>query len=162
MNKLSLLGVLVLTVFSVKGQGARIEAVLDAWHQAASDADFGTYFGLMTEDAVFVGTDATENWQLPEFKAYARPHFDKGRAWSFTPVERHIYLDEAENFAWFDELLDTQMKLCRGSGVLKKVGGDWKVAHYVLSLAVPNDKVGELIRLKRESDSLLVAKLKKD
>ncbi len=162
MNKLSLLGVIVLTVFSVKGQEARIEAVLDAWHQAASDADFGTYFGLMTEDAVFVGTDATENWQLPEFKAYARPHFDKGRAWSFTPVERHIYLDEAENFAWFDELLDTQMKLCRGSGVLKKVGGDWKVAHYVLSLAVPNDKVGELIRLKRESDSLLVAKLKKD
>ena len=40
-----------------------IASTLDAWHEAAAQANFETYFGLMTEDAVFLGTDATENWQ---------------------------------------------------------------------------------------------------
>lgn len=162
MNNLHLLVIFLFVTFSMKGQETQIDTILDKWHKAASDADFETYFGLMTDDAVFIGTDATENWQLQEFKAYAKPHFGKGRAWSFTAVERHIYLNGNRDLAWFDELLDTQMKLCRGSGVLKKVDGEWKVAHYVLSIAVPNDKVGELIALKKENDSLLTAKLKKD
>ncbi|MEO0573722.1 MAG: nuclear transport factor 2 family protein, partial [Bacteroidota bacterium] len=82
------------------------------------------------------------------------------KAWSFTAVERNIYLDESEQFAWFDELLDTQMKLCRGSGVVKKVKGSWKIAHYVLSIAVPNENVGELITIKKQKDSLLLITLK--
>lgn len=140
----------------------QIDSVLDAWHQAASEADFETYFGHMTDDGVFIGTDALENWQNKEFKAYAKPHFDRGRAWNFTALERNIYLNNAEDFAWFDELLDTQMKLCRGSGVLKKIDGDWKIAHYVLSVAVPNENIAELIDLKREKDSLLTIKLRKN
>ena len=64
------------------------------------------------------------------------------------------------DFAWFDELLDTQMKLCRGSGVLQKIDGKWKIAHYVLSIAVPNENVAELISIKKESDSILTKKLK--
>ncbi|MEO0573777.1 MAG: nuclear transport factor 2 family protein, partial [Bacteroidota bacterium] len=100
-----------------------ISETLDAWHRAAANADFEGYFSLMTDDGVFLGTDATENWQNQEFKAFSKPYFDKGKAWSFTAVERNIYLDEREQFAWFDELLDTQMELCRGSGVVKKVKG---------------------------------------
>ena len=42
--------------------------VLDAWHKAAADANFDAYFNLMTDDAVFIGTDATENWNLTELK----------------------------------------------------------------------------------------------
>lgn len=114
----------------------------------------------MTTEGVFLGTDATENWQNEEFKAYAKPHFDKGRAWIFTAVERNIYLNESNDFAWFDELLDTQMKLCRGSGVLQKEEGTWKIAHYVLSITVPNENVTELISLKKVSDSILTQKLK--
>ena len=53
------------------------------------------------------------------------------------------------------------MKLCRGSGVLQKVDGTWKIAHYVLSIAVPNENVSELIALKKASDSLLTEKLKR-
>lgn len=137
-----------------------IDDVLDAWHKAASEANFDTYFGLMTNDAVFIGTDATENWNLIEFKAYSKPHFDKGKAWSFTAVERNIYLDKAGNLAWFDELLDTQMEICRGSGILKKVDGEWKIGHYVLSIAVPNEHVSELISIKKEKDSLLLTELR--
>ena len=137
-----------------------IETVLTAWHKAASDADFDAYFDKMTPDGVFIGTDATENWQNKEFRAFSKPYFDNGKAWSFTALERNIYLNEAKDFAWFDELLDTQMKLCRGSGVLKKIAGKWKITHYVLSIAVPNENVEELVKLKKEKDSLLTQTLK--
>jgi ketosteroid isomerase-like protein len=137
-----------------------INSVLDAWHKAAGKADFDTYFGLMTNDGVFIGTDATENWQNQAFKEFSKPYFDRGKAWKFTAVERNIYVNDTNDFAWFDELLDTQMKLCRGSGVLKKVNGSWKIAHYVLSIAVPNENVDELVQIKKEKDSLLTIKLK--
>lgn len=114
---------------------------------------------MMTEDAVFIGTDATENWNQKEFKAYCKPHFDKGSAWTFTAVQRTVFLSLEADMAWFDELLDTQMKLCRGSGVLKKVNGEWKIAHYVLSIAVPNEHVAALIKLKKDTDNSLLATL---
>lgn len=134
--------------------------VLDAWHQAAADADFGAYFSKMTDDGVFIGTDAMENWQNSEFKAFSKPYFDKGKAWSFTALQRNIYFNETMDMAWFDELLDTQMKLCRGSGVLKKIDGGWKIVHYVLSIAVPNENVAAVVSLKKEKDSIIAQKLK--
>ncbi len=137
-----------------------INTVLDGWHNAANRADFDGYFGRMTKDGVFLGTDAMENWQNDEFRAYAKPHFDKGKAWSFTAVERNVYVSENGTFAWFDELLDTQMEICRGSGVVKKINGQWKIAHYVLSIAVPNEHVSQLIAIKKQKDSLLLLQLK--
>lgn len=133
--------------------------ILDSWHRAAGIADFDAYFNLMTSDAVFIGTDASENWQIEEFKAYAKPHFDKGKAWNFKAVERQIYVNDEGDFAWFDELLDTQMKLCRGSGVLRKESGDWKIAHYVLSLVIPNENVSEVILIKQEKDDRIIEEL---
>jgi len=138
----------------------QIDTVLDGWHKAAANADFNAYFDKMTSDGVFIGTDATENWQNEAFKVFSKPYFDKGKAWSFTAIKRNIYLNETADFAWFDELLDTQMKLCRGSGVLKKVGATWKIAHYVLSIAIPNENVSEVIQMKEKKDSLLMIKLK--
>lgn len=133
--------------------------ILDSWHRAAGSADFDAYFNLMTSDAVFIGTDASENWQVEEFKAYAKPHFDKGKAWNFKAVERQIYVNDEGDYAWFDELLDTQMKLCRGSGVLRKESGDWKIAHYVLSLVIPNENVSEVILIKQEKDDRIIEEL---
>ena len=132
-----------------------INEVLDTWHKAAADANFDTYFSKMTDDAIFIGTDATENWKNEDFKAFSKPYFDKGKAWSFTALERNVFISEYDDIAWFDELLDTQMELCRGSGVLKKVGDTWKISHYVLSIAIPNDNVPEVIKLKKENDSIL-------
>ncbi len=139
-----------------------IAQTLDAWHTAAGTANFDAYFDLMTKDAVFIGTDARENWQRSEFMQYAKPHFDKGKAWNFTAVERNIYSNESSEIAWFDELLDTQMKICRGSGVLRKEEGTWKIAHYVLSIVVPNENVAALVQLKAEKDSLFLNELKKN
>ncbi|NAY92573.1 hypothetical protein GTQ34_11655 [Muricauda sp. JGD-17] len=149
------------TLMAQNPEKEQINLLLDAWHEAAANADFDTYFEKMTEDGVFIGTDATENWQNEAFRTFSKPYFDRGKAWSFTAVERNIYVGNNEDFAWFDELLDTQMKICRGSGVLKKVDGQWKIAHYVLSIAVPNDNVAELIEIKKEKDSLLLLQLRK-
>ncbi|WP_127140886.1 nuclear transport factor 2 family protein [Flagellimonas marinaquae] len=164
MKKLNYLFVAFLMVsinlFSQTTDKEVIHNVLDGWHKDAANADFESYFGKMTEDGVFLGTDATENWQNDEFRAFSKPYFDRGKAWSFTAVERNIYVDESGEFAWFDELLDTQMKICRGSGVLKKINGQWKIAHYVLSIAVPNEFVDELVQIKEEKDNALLQELK--
>ncbi len=162
MNKILFIVLLVsTTLFSQENlENKAIERTLDGWHNAAGNADFDTYFALMTNDGVFIGTDATENWQNKAFREFSKPFFDRGKAWSFTALQRNVYLNDTKDFAWFDELLSTQMGICRGSGVLKKINGEWKIAHYVLSIAVPNDNVDELILLKKESDILLMEELK--
>lgn len=129
---------------------------IDQWHQAATDADLKAYTSLMTEDAVFIGTDPTEYWQGQDFINFAKPYFDKGKAWSFSTLERHIYINK--NMAWFDELLNTQMGICRGSGVLIKVNSQWRIKHYVLSIAIPNEEVDEVKALKAEFDQNLIEK----
>ncbi|MES2805047.1 MAG: nuclear transport factor 2 family protein [Bacteroidota bacterium] len=139
---------------------ANINSTLDAWHKAASEANYNAYFSLMTEDAIFIGTDATENWNKKDFQAYAKPHFDKGKAWSFTALERHIYFDKTGKTAWFDELLNTQMKICRGSGVLVKIGKEWKIKHYVLSMTIPNDNSSEVIKVKASIEDAMIKTLK--
>ncbi len=136
-----------------------IDTMLVSWHKAAAEANFDAYFGKMTDDSVFIGTDATENWQLDAFKAFSKPYFDKGKAWSFTTLERNIYLDNPQNTAWFDEHLKTQMGICRGSGVVKKEDGVWKVKHYVLSIAIPNENVSEITAMKRKWDSIQMKKM---
>lgn len=146
--------------FSSETAKKSISQVMDEWHTAAGNAHFEAYFSKMTEDAVFIGTDATENWKKPEFKEWSRPYFDRGKAWDFTPLERNIFLSKTGSTAWFDELLETQMGICRGSGVLVKQNGNWKIQHYVLSIAIPNKNVPEVTELKKESDSSLISKFK--
>ena len=139
-----------------------IKTVLNNWHKAAGNSQFDAYFNLMTADAVYIGTDPTENWQLKEFKAFAKPYFDKGKGWNFTPLTRNVYFSPDKKTAWFDELLDTQMKICRGSGVLLLQNGEWKIAHYVLSIAIPNDDIDKVIEIKSVFDNNLTQKLKQN
>jgi ketosteroid isomerase-like protein len=176
MKKLSLLLIMILTyscnnpsaekktsatenTSSQKDFKEEINKVLEDWHAAAAQANFQEYFGLMSGDGIFIGTDATENWQNKEFREFAKPYFDKGKAWSFTTLERNIYTSENGKTAWFDELLNTQMGICRGSGVLEKTQNAWKIKQYVLSIAIPNENVDEITQIKKEFDSTLIAKL---
>lgn len=133
-----------------------VDELINKWHKAASEADFETYFKILADDGVFIGTDASENWQNDDFRAFSKPYFDRGKAWSFTTIERNIYINESGNFAWFDELLDTRMEICRGSGVLQKEDGKWRIKHYVLSITIPNEDVDHVSELKKEKDSLFM------
>ncbi len=149
------------TLYS-QSESDEIEKTIDQWHLAAAEADFETYFSKMTSESIFIGTDAGENWELQAFKTFSKPYFDRGKAWSFEAVERHIYLDPSNEIAWFDELLDTWMGICRGSGVVRFENGDWKIAHYVLSATIPNDDMQQVIELKKSTDSLYLIDLRKN
>lgn len=138
----------------------QINQVIDHWHEAAAQADFEKYFDLMSDDAVFIGTDATERWDKKAFQAYAKPHFEKGKAWTFVTLERNIMTDSLSQIAWFDELLDTSFKICRGSGVLKKIGEEWKIQHYVLSMTVPNEQSKSVVQIKTQIENDVILKLK--
>jgi ketosteroid isomerase-like protein len=121
-------------------RGHRLAWVLDDWHAAAAAADEARYFGHFAPEAVFLGTDAAERWTVEEFRRYAHPYFAKGKAWSFKPVERHVSFSPDRSVAWFDERLETpNLGPARGSGVLVRIAGDWKIAHYDLSVPIPND-----------------------
>jgi ketosteroid isomerase-like protein len=145
-----------------KKESEAVRIMINTWHAAAAKADYKSYFDLMTDDAVFIGTDATENWNKNDFMVWAKPFFDRGKAWAFTSVQRHVYFNEAGNLAWFDELLNTQMKICRGSGVVVKTSSGWKIQHYVLSVTVPNDKIDSVILIKAPIEDSLIKKLVKE
>ena len=147
------------TSIDTAGEQKIIATMLDSFNRAAAKADFSAYFNFYTNDAIFTGTDATERWDKAAFMTWAKPIFDKGSAWDFTAMERHIYFDKTGTLAWFDELLNTQMKICRGSGVLVKQGDEWKVQQYILSTMVPNDVLDSVIKIKAPVEDSIINKL---
>jgi hypothetical protein len=117
-----------------------IGRLLDHFHRAASAARFDDYFGLFAPDGVFIGTDASERWTVDQFKAYARPHFDQGRGWTYLVRERHVNVSSDGRHASFDELLDNaRLGRCRGTGVVRLIGADWKIEQYHLAIPIPNE-----------------------
>lgn len=130
---------------------AAVEETLDSFHRAASEADGETYFDLFHIDGVFLGTDATERWTVEEFRAYAAPFFGQGRGWTYTPLERYVSVAPGGDVAWFDErLMNASLGETRGSGVLLREGGRWKVAQYNLTIPIPNEMAGDVARRIRE------------
>ena len=128
--------------------GAAVAAVLDDFHQAASAADEERYFAHFAPEGVFLGTDASERWTVEEFRVYVHPHFSKGNGWTYAPGERHIELSRDETIAWFDEkLTNEQYGALRGTGVLRKMGGEWKITQYNLTFTIPNDRVPGVVEL---------------
>jgi len=128
-----------------------INQLLDAWHQAAATADEDTFFGSMTADGIYIGTDATERWLRDELKEWSKEYFEGDSAWDFTPLNREVYLDADGEIAWFEESLDTWMGECRASGVLEQTKEGWKIKHYHLSVTIPNDNVDQFLPIATPS-----------
>lgn len=117
-----------------------IDRFLTSWHQAAAVADEAAYFGALAPGAIFLGTDARERWTREEFQAWAAPFFQRPSAWVFTASRRQVYLSLDGSTAWFDEdLVSNSYWPCRGSGVLEKVAGHWRIRQYNLALTIPNE-----------------------
>jgi len=136
-----------------QAEQAAIAGVLDAFHAAAAVGDWNRYFALMSDDGVFLGTDAGERWPKAEFQAYAA-----GRSgWVYHPRERHINLTPDGASAWFDELLLSEsFGTARGTGVLIRTTAGWKISQYHLTLPVPNELIREItdsIKAFESSDS---------
>ena len=173
MKKITFLGiVLLLIAFSLnlraqtKGfyetvQKKNVSKVLDDLNAFAAAAHYKNYFDLYAEESTFIGTDATEVWNKKEFMVWSKRFFDKGKAWNFTSLRRNITFSKDGTYAWFDEILDTQMKICRGSGVLEKIGGKWKIRQYVLSTTVPNDVIDEVVKIKAPIEDGMILEFRK-
>ena len=129
----------------------KIDQFLDAWHMAATKADSASYFSMMADNSVFIGTDSFEVWNKQQFIEFAAPHFKKGKAWDFKKTIRNIHIDVSRNMVWFDEMLTTWMGPCRGSGWID-ISGDnkFQLVQYVLSTTVPNDKINQFLEAMKK------------
>ena len=137
-------------------QAHAVARTLDSLHAAAARADGPGYFAHFAPDAVFVGTDVSERWTLPEFRAYADPIFAQGRGWTYTARTRTVTLAPlaCRCVAWFDEVLDSESYgTSRGTGVLVRGPGGWKVAQYALTFPIPNELAKEFTARIREHEA---------
>lgn len=139
--------------FSVERRA--VAATLDTFHLAASRCDLAAYTGCFAPDLVFLGTDPTERWNAFEFTAFAKSYFDQKKGWTYTlgPRGRTVTVDPDGSTAWFDEeLVNETYGWCRGTGVLRKMGGRWLISQYNLTFTVPNEtaeRVTQIIRAER-------------
>ncbi len=126
---------------SHKDERAVINEFMDGFHEAAAHADKDRYLRHFTRDGVFMGTDDWERWPLePAFRAYVSERFKGGTGWSYKAIERHIAFSPDRKVAWFDEITKSEKwGLFRGTGVLLKQKDGWKLAHYAMSVLVPNE-----------------------
>lgn len=130
---------------------ALIASALDSYHTAAAAGNWDTYFELMSDDSVFLGTDAAERWTKEEFRAYA----GNSSGWVYRSVERHINLTPGGNSAWFDEILSSESYgTSRGTGVLIKTTTGWKISQYHLTFPIPNEMAQELTDAIKEFEAL--------
>jgi len=114
-----------------------IDALLDGLHLDAHEGSFHNYFARYSPEAIFLGTDKTERWTIEEFKNYAKPAFADGHGWTYAVVDRNW--EGSGNTRWFDEILfNEKLGHCRGTGVVQLINGEWKIAHYALTMLVPN------------------------
>ena len=133
-----------------------IGKVLDNFHDAAAHADKDRYLGLMTDNAVFMGTDEWERWpKHPDFTDYVDGRFKNG-GWSYKSVERQIRVADSGDIAWFDEVVFSESNgRFRGTGVLTRQNGTWKIAHYAMSFLVLNENWEEVVELTRKTKAQL-------
>ena len=118
-------------------QRASIDDLLNGLHRDAHEGNFQSYFARYSSNAIFLGTDKNERWNIQEFKSYAKPAFDDGHGWTYRVIERNWEGDG--DMRWFDEILyNEKLGHCRGTGVVQLINNEWKIAHYALTMLVPN------------------------
>jgi hypothetical protein len=144
-GRLCAIALLIMTGIARADTTAQITATLDGFHAAAGRADSAAYFGYMTKDVIFLGTDGSERWQGTQFRELVESRFEAGRGWSYQPLARNIAIGPDAQTAWFDETLsNAALGNCRGSGVLVLEQGHWKIAQYNLSVPIPNAMMDEV------------------
>ena len=143
MKRLFLMSLVFIFSISADEQRASTAELLDGLHQDAHEGNFDSYFDRYSSDAIFLGTDKTERWTIDEFKAYARPAFNDGHGWTYSVVERNWEGDS--DIRWFDEILfNEKLGHCRGTGVVQLINNEWKIAHYALTMLIPNQIAAEV------------------
>jgi len=133
------------------GQEKNLDTLMNQWHSAARKANYSKYFAFMSDSFIFLGTAPGERWNKEQFSSFAKPYFDKGKAWDFKAHNRLWMFSKDSTIAWFDEDLDTWMRGCRGSGVLHKANGSWEIVYYNLTVLIENEKINRFIELRDQT-----------
>lgn len=130
--------------------------VIDDFHDAAAHGDKERFFSHLTDDAVFLGTDEWERWpKYPDFDNYVETRFKDGSGWTYRSVDRSIRFNERKDVAWFDEVVFSETSgRIRGTGVLTRQSGRWKLEHYAMSFLIFNENWEEVIELTKKTKAL--------
>ena len=144
MSKALIRLLICILIFPIAGdQRDSVNALLDGLHKDAHEGNYKAYFARYSPDAIFLGTDKTERWTIEEFKTYAKPAFTDGHGWTYKVIERNWEGDG--DIRWFDEILfNEKLGHCRGTGVVELINGEWKIAHYALTMLIPNSIATEV------------------
>ena len=144
MSKALIRLLICILIFPIAGdQSDSVNALLDGLHKDAHEGNYKAYFARYSPDAIFLGTDKTERWTIEEFKTYAKPVFTDGHGWTYKVIERNWEGDG--DIRWFDEILfNEKLGHCRGTGVVELKNGEWKIAHYALTMLIPNSIAAEV------------------
>ena len=143
MKRLFLTSLVFIFIINADEQRASTDELLDGLHRDAHEGNFQTYFARYIPDAIFLGTDKTERWTIEEFKTYAKPAFADGHGWTYRVIERNWEGDG--DVRWFDEILfNEKLGHCRGTGIVKLIDNEWKIAHYSLTMLIPNEIAAEV------------------
>jgi len=119
-----------------------VSALLNQLHESAAAADWTTYFSLYHPQAVFIGTDASERWNMVEFERYAKPT----KGWHYDVKLRHL-LQIDDTIVFDEQLYSSSYGVSRGTGALVQTLDGWKIAQYHLSFPIPNDKAKRITSL---------------
>jgi SnoaL-like domain len=114
------------------------DATLDALHQAGVDANPAAFTALLAQDVVFLGVDGAARLEGPSAREFFGEHLLQANTWTYRSSDRDMRLSPDGSVAWFDETLEhDQLGRGRGTGVLIRSSGGWKLAQYNLSVPRP-------------------------
>ena len=149
-NVLFLLIISFVGIASAQKENILLDNLVNQWHSDAALAKLDSYFSVVTDNFIFLGTAPGERWNKTDFKSFCKPYFDKGKAWDFSSSNRLWVVSADLKTAWFDEDLDTWMGGCRGSGICVLEAGTWKIAYYNLTVLIENEKIKQFIQLRKQ------------
>ena len=134
-----------------ENEAARVHAVLDEFHAAASKADEEAYFARLALSPVFLGTDPGERWAGEDYRDFVHRYFSQGKGWTYEPSSRTVEIAVDGQTAWFDERVENEWYgQCRGTGVLQLREGEWKIEQYNLTIPIPNELAADVVAKIRE------------
>lgn len=124
----------------------QVNMLLNQLHESAVSADWATYFTLYHPDAIFIGTDATERWNMTQFKAFATPT----KGWRYDLQSRHL-LQIGDVVVFDEQLFSPAYGVSRGTGALINTENGWKIAQYHLSFPIPNAQAKRITTMIKQA-----------
>eukprot|EP01038_Epipyxis_sp_PR26KG_P007436 gene7436-10132_t len=149
-----------------------IDELLDEFHLAAAQSNLRDYLSCFHQSGTFIGTDATENWNMAQFYEYCEPHFSNKEGWEYIPIQNSRKLvsialpdnngDLVISMCTFDELLlspGLTNTTCRGTGsaIYNKEKNNWLITSYHLSIPIPNEHLINCINTIKKSENKIDA-----